>query len=105
MAPGPDSDLLEEAVLVGGALDGNREAVATETEQLSVIMTDGQQHQYLRTDEFQTVEDGQWALIFRWNGRSYGPSRSAHPTGDRGQAGVGTLVSRTPMLEWAIRMR
>ena len=73
MAPGPDSDLLEEAVLVGGPLDGNRQAVATETEQLSVVMTDGQQHQYLRTDEFQTVEDGQSALIFRWNGRYYGP--------------------------------
>jgi hypothetical protein len=36
-------------------------------------MTDGQQHQYLRTDEFQAVEDGQSALVFRWNGRYYGP--------------------------------
>ena len=73
MAPRSDSDLLEEAVLVGGPMDGNRQAVATETEQLSVVLTDGQQHQYLRTDEFQTLEGGHSALVFRWNGRYYGP--------------------------------
>ena len=73
MVPGPTSDLQEEAVLDGGPMDGNRQAVDADTDQLCVVMTDGQQHQYLRTDEFQAVEDGQSALVFRWNGRYYGP--------------------------------
>ncbi len=73
MASGPDSDLQEEAVLDGGPLDGNRRAVDADTEQLCAVMTDGQQHHYLRTDEFLTLEDGHSVLVFRWNGRYYGP--------------------------------
>jgi hypothetical protein len=73
MAPGHRSDLQEEAVLDGGPLDGNRQAVDGDTDQLCVVMTDGQQHQYLRTDEFQTLEDGHSVLVFKWNGRYYGP--------------------------------
>ena len=73
MAPGPGSDLQEEAVLDGGPLDGNRQPIDGDTDQLCVVMADGQQHQYLRTDEFQTLEDGHSVLVFRWNGRYYGP--------------------------------
>ena len=73
MAPGPRSDLQEEAVLDGGPLDGNRRTIDADTDRLCVVMTDGQQHQYLRTDELQAVEDGHSVLVFRWNGRYYGP--------------------------------
>jgi len=73
MAPGPDGDLQEEAVLDGGPLDGNRQAVDGDTDQLCLVMTDGQQHQYLRTDEYQSSEDGHSVLVFKWNGRYYGP--------------------------------
>lgn len=72
MAPG-GSDFQEEAVLDGGPLDGHRRAIDADTDHLSVVMTDGQQHQYLRTDEFQTLKDGHSVLVFRWNGRYYGP--------------------------------
>ncbi len=54
-------------------MDGRRQAVDAETHQLRVVMSDGQQHQYLRTDEVQMLEDGHLALVFRWNGRYHGP--------------------------------
>jgi hypothetical protein len=73
MAPGPHSHLQEEAVLDGGPLDGTRHTIDADADELGVVMTDGQQHQYLRTDEFQALEDGRSALVFRWNGRYHGP--------------------------------
>jgi hypothetical protein len=73
MVRGPGSDLQEEAVLDGGPLDGNRQAIDGDTDQLCVVMTDGQRHQYLRTDEFQTLEDGHSVRVFTWSGRYYGP--------------------------------
>ena len=54
-------------------MDGNRQAVDTDTDQLCVVMSDGEQHQYVRTDSFQAVEDGHLVLVFRWNGRYFGP--------------------------------
>ena len=72
MAPGPGRDLQEEAVLDGGPLDGNRRAIDADTDRLCVVMTDGQQHQCLRTDVLRAVEDGHSVLVFRWNGRYYG---------------------------------
>jgi hypothetical protein len=53
-------------------MDGNRQAVDAETYQLCVVMSDGQQHRYLRTEEVRT-EHGGSALVFRWNGRYFGP--------------------------------
>ena len=62
-----------EAVLVGGPMDGNRQQVDAETIQLSVVMSDGQQHRYLRTEEVRTDEDGRNRTVFTWQGRYYGP--------------------------------
>ena len=42
-------------------------------DEFRVVMTDGQQHRYLRTDDVQPTPDGGTALIFRWNGRYFGP--------------------------------
>ena len=40
---------------MGGPMDGNRQPIDAETNQLSVVMTDGQQLRYLRTEEIQTM--------------------------------------------------
>jgi hypothetical protein len=69
MPAGPINDLLEEAVLDGGPMDGSRRGVDVEAIELYVEMTDGQRHVYVRTDAFQATEDGNLALVFRWNGR------------------------------------
>ena len=63
----------EEAVLEGGPMDGNRQVIDAETDQLCIVMSDGQQHRYLRTEEFQTEKDGRKQLLFRWEGRYFGP--------------------------------
>jgi hypothetical protein len=73
MSPSPDSELANSAVLDGGPLDGKEHPVEWDTEQLCVIMTDGQQHQYLRTERFQVLPDGRSALVFEYGGRYYGP--------------------------------
>jgi hypothetical protein len=72
MASGPIRSYQEEAVLDGGPMDGNRQPIDATTDELCVVMTDGQQHRYLRTDEIQIGEDGHSALVFRWNGRYFG---------------------------------
>jgi hypothetical protein len=51
-------------------MDGYRQAVEAETDQLCVVMSDGQQHQYLRTEEVWTEQDGRTALVFRWTRRT-----------------------------------
>ena len=66
------SDLQEVAVLDGGPMDGRQGAVDSDTDQLRVVMDDGQLHRYARTDKFQALEDGQLALVFRWTGRYFG---------------------------------
>jgi len=63
----------EEAVLEGGPMDGNRQAIHAETNQLCIVMSDGQQHRYHRTEEFQTEKDGRKWLVFTWDGRYFGP--------------------------------
>lgn len=55
-------------------MDGNRRKVDAETVELCVEMTAGQRHVVLRTEELQATEDGNLALVFRWNGRQYGSS-------------------------------
>ena len=44
-----------------------------ETDELCVVMTDGQQHRYVRTDEVKRTLDGRLRVVFDWKGRYYGP--------------------------------
>lgn len=73
MAPNPETDLVEVAVLSGGPMDGHEHSIENGTGELCVVMTDGQQHRYVRTDEFQVLPDGRSALVFEWTGRYFGP--------------------------------
>jgi hypothetical protein len=73
MSPTPGSELADSAILDGGPLDGKEHPVEWDTERLCVIMTDGQQHQYLRTERIQVLHDGRSALVFEYGGRYYGP--------------------------------
>jgi hypothetical protein len=73
MAPNPDSDLAGIAVLSGGPMDGREHPIEGDTDELSVIMSDGQQHRYVRTEYVQPLPDGRSALVFDWTGRCYGP--------------------------------
>jgi hypothetical protein len=67
------SDFARVAVLDGGPMDGTEHTIEDVADELCVVMTDGQQHRYLRTDDVQPTPDGRTALIFRWNGRYFGP--------------------------------
>jgi hypothetical protein len=69
----PDIDMVEVAVLSGGPMDGREHSIEGEAGELCVVMTDGQQHRYVRTGELQVLSDGRSALIFEWTGRYYGP--------------------------------
>lgn len=60
------------AVLNGGPMDGRRQIIEGDTDELSVVMTDGQQHRYLRTNDVQPLPDGGLALVFDWVGRYFG---------------------------------
>jgi hypothetical protein len=73
MAQHPESDLVQVAVLSGGPMDGREHPIQGETGELCVVMTDGQQHRYLRTDDFQVLPNGRSALVFEWTGRYFGP--------------------------------
>lgn len=61
------------AVLNGGPLDGREHPIEEDTDELCVVMTDGQQHRYVRTLERQALR-GRSALVFAWAGRYYGPT-------------------------------
>lgn len=73
MARSADSDLAGIAVLNGGPMDGREHPIEGDTEELTVLMTDGQQHRYVRTEFVQPLPGGGSALVFDWNGRYYGP--------------------------------
>jgi hypothetical protein len=74
MAPtSPDSDLVDIAVLSRGPMDGREHSIDGDTDELCVVMTDGQQHRYTRTGDVQALPDGRLALVFDWAGRYYGP--------------------------------
>jgi hypothetical protein len=60
-------------VLNGGPMDGRKHPIEDDTAELCVVMTDGQQHRYRRTNEAQPLPDGRFALVFEWVGRYYGP--------------------------------
>jgi hypothetical protein len=53
-------------------MDGREHLVRDDRDELSVVMTDGQQHRYLRTDEVQALPDGRSVAVFSWVGRYYG---------------------------------
>ncbi len=73
MRSGPGRGRREDVILDGGPMDGTRRTIDARTDQLSVVMTDGQRHRYLRTDDVQTFGDGRPVPVFRWNGRVIGP--------------------------------
>jgi hypothetical protein len=54
-------------------MDGQEQPIERDTDELCVVMTDGQQHRYLRTNEVQRLPDGRSAVVFDWAGRYYGP--------------------------------
>jgi hypothetical protein len=54
-------------------LDGKEHPADTDTERLCVIMTDGQQHQYIRTGRTQELPGGRSALVFEYGDRHFGP--------------------------------
>jgi hypothetical protein len=60
------------AELRGGPVDGQVEPLDPTTDQLLVVLTDGQRHTYKRTSEHTEVLNGQEAAVFQWSGRNYG---------------------------------
>jgi hypothetical protein len=65
--------LVGSAVLNRGPLDGQEHPIEGDTAELCVVMTDGQQHRYRRTEDVQPLPDGRVAVVFDWAGRFYGP--------------------------------
>ncbi len=53
-------------------MDGKEHPADWDTEQLCVIMTDGQQQRYVRTERTQVLPDGRSAVVFEYRGRHYG---------------------------------
>jgi hypothetical protein len=54
-------------------MDGQEHPIEVGPQELSIVMTDGQQHRYERTDEVQSSPDGALRVVFDWRGRYYGP--------------------------------
>jgi len=54
-------------------MDGREHPIEGDMDELCVVMTDGQQHRYVRTEEVQARPGGRTALVFDWSGRYYGP--------------------------------
>ena len=74
MPAGPASPIQPGvAIFDGGPLDGREEPVKSDAVELTVVMTDGQQHRYERTELTQSLPDGRLARVFAWVGRYYGP--------------------------------
>jgi hypothetical protein len=72
MAQPLESDAGRTAVFNLGPLDGQEQPIERETDELCVVMTDGQQHRYRRTNEVQRLADGRSAMVFDWAGRYFG---------------------------------
>ena len=60
-------------MLNGGPMDGREHPIEDDADELCVVMTDGQQHRYVRTADVQPLPDGRSARVFDWTGRYYGP--------------------------------
>jgi hypothetical protein len=67
------SNRVERAVFRLGPMDGQEHPIESDTDELSVVMSDGQQHRYVRIDEVQHLPDGGLRPVFDWLGRYYGP--------------------------------
>jgi hypothetical protein len=65
--------LLGIAVFNRGPVDGQEHEAEGDTAELRVVMSDGQQHRYWRTETCQALPDGRVAVVFDWKGRYYGP--------------------------------
>jgi hypothetical protein len=64
---------VDVAVLSGGPMDGREQSIEDDTAELSVVMSDGQQHRYRRTNEVEPLSGGRSGVVFAWAGRYYGP--------------------------------
>jgi hypothetical protein len=73
MSQSLESDAATTAVFNLGPVDGQVQTIERETDELCVVMTDGQQHRHRRTSEVQRLPDGRSAMVFDWVGRYYGP--------------------------------
>jgi hypothetical protein len=73
MSQSLESDTERTAVFNLGPMDGQEQPIEKETDELCVVMTDGQQHRYVRTEEVQRSRDGRLRVVFDWKGRYYGP--------------------------------
>ena len=60
-------------MLNGGPMDGREHPVDSDAGEICVVMRDGQQHRYLRTQNVQVLPGRRSALVFDWTGRYYGP--------------------------------
>jgi hypothetical protein len=69
----PGESLAGVVVLNGGPMDGREHLVEGDANELCVVMTDGQQHRYLRGNTFQILPRGGSAPVFEWTGRYHGP--------------------------------
>jgi hypothetical protein len=59
-------------VMDGGPLDGIQYP-EIEGNELDIVMSDGQQHRYIRTENTQKLPDGPLVQVFTWAGRYFGP--------------------------------
>ena len=62
------------ALFGGGPVDGRVDPVEPETLELTVVMSDGQRHRYVRSDDVVEIDSGRRCAVFRYAGRVYGPS-------------------------------
>ena len=69
-APG---ELPKVTILDGGPLDG-KSWTELDGDELSVVMSDGQQHRYVRTGDTRRLPNGSLAQVFDWAGRYFGPA-------------------------------
>jgi hypothetical protein len=69
-----ESNAARTGVFNLGPMDGHEQPIERETGELCVVMSDGQQHRYRRTNEVQRLAHGSSAVIFDWAGRYYGPT-------------------------------
>lgn len=67
--PSLESDIAGTAVFNLGPMDGQEHPIEREIDELCVVLTDGQQHRYVRTSEVQRLPDGRSAVVFDWVGR------------------------------------
>ncbi len=68
-----ETDFVVTAVFRGGPMDGREHSIGGKTDELCVVITDGQQHGYVRADDPQVLPNGRSRLIVDWTGRYYGP--------------------------------